>query len=232
MVKKKVLIILGASSGIGRELIKKLNKKFRIIAFYNKGKITNNLNITKVKLDFNSDLRELDTKFKKLIKSNSNIVLVNFAAIKVDKISYHINEKEFNKTIKVNTFAFLKIIQNLLPQMIKNRWGRIINISSVGGLKGDKGTLLYSASKKANEAMMKVMSKEYGVFNIFFNTLKLGNFNFGLFKKLDKKIKKELVNKVPTKTTGNIKNIVSALELLIKSDYINGSSIKIDGGSD
>ena len=114
--------------------------------------------------------------------------------------------------------------------MLREKWGRVINISSVGGLKGDKGTLLYSSSKNASASMMNVMSQEYGKFNMTFNTLKLGNFNYGLFKKLNPNIKKNIINKIPSKKTGKIINIINAIEFLIESDYVNGSSISIDGG--
>ena len=113
---------------------------------------------------------------------------------------------------------------------MKNNWGRIISASSAGGIAGDKGTILYSMSKNATQSMMKVMSKEYGKFNITFNTLKLGNFDYGLFQKLDKNFQKKLLEKVPSKKTGDIKNISNAIDFLIKSDYVNGSSINIDGG--
>ena len=114
--------------------------------------------------------------------------------------------------------------------MMKNNWGRIINISSTGGASGEKGTMLYSMSKNATHGIMQVMSKEYGKFNITFNTLKLGNFNYGLFKKLDKNLQKKILEKIPSKKTGDVKNIFFAIEFLMNSDYVNGSSINIDGG--
>ena len=114
--------------------------------------------------------------------------------------------------------------------MIKNKWGRIINISSTGGLAGDKGTLLYTASKNASLSMMKVMSQEYANFNITCNTLLLGNFNFGMFKRLNKKTKDKILKKIPSEKTGKIINIYNAIKFLINSDYVNGASIKIDGG--
>ena len=134
--------------------------------------------------------------------------------------------------MEINVNAFLKIINKVIPFMMKNNWGRIINVSSTGGILGDKGAILYSMSKNATLSMMKVMSKEYGKFNITFNTLKLGNFNYGLFKKLNKEFRKKLLEKVPSKKTGNIKNILFAIDFLIKTDYVNGSSINIDGGLD
>lgn len=114
--------------------------------------------------------------------------------------------------------------------MIKNKWGRVINISSTGGLAGDKGTLLYTSSKNASLGIMRVMSQEYAIFNITFNTLLLGNFNFGMFKLLNKKIQDKVLKKIPSKKTGKVVNIYNAIKFLINSDYVNGASIKIDGG--
>jgi len=229
MVKRKTLIILGSSSGIARELIKKLKYKYKIISFYNNNKVKIN-KVVSYKLNFNSKDDEIESKFKKIIEKNSKFIILNFASIKIDKISYYINKGEIEKTFNINTFAFLRIIQEFIPKMLREKWGRVINISSVGGLKGDKGTLLYSSSKNASASMMNVMSQEYGKFNMTFNTLKLGNFNYGLFKKLNLTIKKNIINKIPSKKTGKIINIINAIEFLIESDYVNGSSINIDGG--
>ncbi len=229
MVKRKTLIILGSSSGIARELIKKLKYKYKIISFYNNNKVKIN-KVVSYKLNFNSKDDEIESKFKKIIEKNSKFIILNFASIKIDKISYYINKGEIEKTFNINTFAFLRIIQEFIPKMLREKWGRVINISSVGGLKGDKGTLLYSSSKNASASMMNVMSQEYGKFNMTFNTLKLGNFNYGLFKKLNPNIKKNIINKIPSKKTGKIINIINAIEFLIESDYVNGSSISIDGG--
>ncbi len=231
MVKKNLILFFGSSGGIGQALKKLLEKKYKVISFYNKNKISKN-NSTKVeKFNFleNKDIN----KISKIINLNRyKIVILNFASIKIDKLSLHVGETDYKKTMEVNVKAFLKIINKVIPFMMKNNWGRIINVSSTGGVSGDKGTILYSMSKNATLSMMNVMSKEYGKFNITFNTLKLGNFNHGLFRKLNKDYRRKLLEKVPSKKTGNIKNILFAIDFLIKTDYVNGSSIKIDGGLD
>ena len=231
MVKKTLILFFGASSGIGQKLINLLNRKYKVICFYNKNKIKVKKGIELKKIDF---LKQNEINKISAIKSlqNHNIVILNFATVKIDKLSIYVIDKEFRKTIDINVKSFLKIINTIIPYMMKNNWGRIINISSAGGSKGDKGTLLYSISKNASETMMNVMAKEYGKFDITFNNLKLGNFDYGLFKKFDINLKKKLLNKVPSKKTGDVKNIFFAIEFLIKSDYINGSSISIDGGSE
>lgn len=229
MVKKNLILLFGSSGGIGQELAKLLKKKYKIICFYNKNKISNKNKTISKKLNFLSN-QEIKNISKVVSFKNYRIVILNFASVKIDKLSLHVNESEYKKSMEINVNAFLKIINKVIPYMMKNNWGRVINISSTGGIAGDKGTILYSMSKNAALSMMKVMSKEYGKFNITFNTLKLGNFNHGLFKKLDENFKKKLLEKVPSKKTGNIKNILHAIDFLIKTDYVNGSSINIDGG--
>ena len=231
MVKKNLILFFGSSGGIGQELSKILKKKYKVISFYNKNKISKSTNTTSKKINFLNN-RDIN-KIPKMVNLNKyKIIILNFASLKIDKLSLYVDESDYKKTMEINVNAFFKIINKVIPFMMKNNWGRIINISSTGGIVGDKGTVLYSMSKNATLSMMKVMSKEYGRFNITFNTLKLGNFNHGLFKKLDKDFRKKLLEKVPSKKTGNIKNILYAIDFLIKTDYINGSSISIDGGLD
>ena len=229
MVKKNLILFFGSSGGIGQELNKILIKKYKVISFYNKTKTSKNNNLTEKKINLlnNKDIN----KISKIVNlDNYKVIILNFASIKIDKLSLYVEEKDYKKTMEVNVNSFLKIINKVIPYMMKNNWGRVINVSSTGGILGDKGTILYSMSKNATLSMMRVMSKEYGKFNITFNTLKLGNFNLGLFKKLNKDFRKKLLDKVPSKKTGNIKDILFAIDFLIKTDYVNGSSINIDGG--
>ena len=114
--------------------------------------------------------------------------------------------------------------------MTLNNWGRIINFSSSDGISGDIGTIAYTSSKLAAHGISRVISKEYAKFNITSNILLLGNFNFGMFTRLNSSKKKQLLNKVPLKKHGKIDNIYNAIEFIINSDYVNNSEIKIDGG--
>jgi len=227
-----MIIILGGSSSIGSNLLSELAKTDTIICFYNKNKPhLKKKNIEYLKLNFESlnfeDL--IKNKFFKKIK-NQKITLINFASVKIDKLSLFVNDDELAKTFNINFFSFFKIIKFLLPKMIEKRWGRVISVSSTGGMRGDKGTFLYTSSKHASLGMIKSMSKEYGKFNITFNTINLGNFNYGLFKKLSTSKKKKILSSIPSKKTGDIDNILNAVKLIIKSNYVNNSEISVDGG--
>ena len=114
--------------------------------------------------------------------------------------------------------------------MMKSHWGRIINISSTGGEKGDIGTTSYTATKLASNGITNIISKEFARFSITSNTIKLGNFNTGMFSNLNDDLKKKLLKEIPAGKTGNVKNIYKAINFLINSEYANNATINIDGG--
>lgn len=232
MNKKPLIIISGSGGGVGSLLINLISKKYKILCIYNQTKPKLKKKIPTISIDFNNNanVEYSCSKLKKIILSEQKIIFLNLAAIKIDKISVNITKKEMNKSFNINYFSFFYIIQNILPILIKKKWGRIINFSSTGGLTGEIGTLLYSSSKYASLGMIKVLSKEYAKFNITFNTIKLGNFDVGMYKKLNEKTKENILKKIPSGKTGDMKSILNAIEFIIRSDYVNGSEIAVDGG--
>ena len=117
-----------------------------------------------------------------------------------------------------------------IPLLKDSGGGSIINISSTGGLRGDIGTVLYTSSKNATLGMFNVLAKEYSRFNITFNSISLGSFNTGMYKKLPDDIKQKILSNIPSHKNGNFRNIFNGINFIKKSDYVNGSNIKIDGG--
>lgn len=232
MKKKFLIIISGASGGIGQLLIKKLSKKFKILCIYNKKKPRFAKTTQYLKIDYDNPLKikNASIKLKKMTLLEKKIIFLNLAAFKIDKISININKKEMNKTFNINYFSLFYLIQAILPNLIKNKWGRVINFSSTGGLAGEVGTLLYTSSKYASLGMMSVLSKEFAKFNITFNTIKLGNFDAGMYKKLSENTKANILKKIPSGKTGDASSIYNAIKFIISSDYVNGSEVSVDGG--
>ena len=232
MKKKFLIIISGASGGIGKLLIKKLSEKFKILFIYNKNKPRFAKTDKYLKIDYDeaSKIKNISIKLKKMILSEKKIIFLNLAAIKIDKLSIQINKNEMNKTFNVNYFSLFYLVQAILPNLIRNKWGRVINFSSTGGLAGEVGTLLYTSSKHACTGMMKVFSKEFAKFNITFNTIKLGNFDAGMYKKLTKSAKANILKKIPSEKTGDVNSIYNAIKFIIGSNYVNGSEVSVDGG--
>ncbi|MDA7713990.1 SDR family NAD(P)-dependent oxidoreductase [Candidatus Pelagibacter sp.] len=229
MDKKKVLVVLGASSGIANELNKFFYKKFAMYFFYFKNKPKYLKNTKSIKLNL-QNYKKLKNTLNTINLKKKKIIILNLASIKIDKVSYYINNNDMEKTFSVNFFSFLNFIQHFLPEMIKIKWGRVINFSSTAGAVGEKGTLLYTASKNATHGMIKVMSKEYAQFNLTFNTIELGNFDYGLFKKLKPSMREKIISNIPSKKTGDIKDIYNTVNFIINSNYVNGAKINVDGG--
>lgn len=234
MKNKSLIIVSGASGGVGSLLIKILSKKFRILCIYNRKKSKFTGTTKYLQIDYNNytQLMSACISLKKMTISEKKIIFLNLAATKIDKISVNIKKKEMNKTFNINYFSLFYIIQAILPNLIKNKWGRIINISSTGGIAGEVGTLLYTSSKYASLGMMKVLSKEFAIFGITFNTIKLGNFDTGMYKKLTEKTKKNILKKIPSGKTGDSQSIYNAINFIIRSDYVSGAEISVDGGFD
>ncbi len=231
MKKKSLIIMSGGNGGVGKLLVKNLSKKYKILYVYNKKK-PNSIRAAKyIKIDFSKPLQVKNAciKLKKITFLEKKIIYLNLAATKIDKISINIRKKEIEKTFNVNCFSLFYIIQAILPNLIKNKWGRVINFSSTGGLAGEIGTLLYTSSKNASLGMMSVLSKEFAKFNITFNTIILGNFDAGMYKKLTEKAKENILKKIPSGKTGDVKSIFNAIEFIVNSDYVNGAKISVDG---
>ena len=114
--------------------------------------------------------------------------------------------------------------------MLKDDFGRFIHFTSTRAIKGDVGISLYASSKSSLISFSRCISKEYGRFNITSNTVSLGYFESPLLNSIKKNIKEKLIQDIPSKKIGEVKNISNIIIALMRSDYINGADIKIDGG--
>ena len=223
-------ILIGSNSGISKKILSSFSKKELIIALYktSKPKVIKK-NIIFKKFDIrNSDFKAIVALINK--NKDKKITIVNFSSVKKDKLSIKLTKKDFKDTYETNLFGYFNFIKVILPIMMRNNWGRVINISSTGGLRGDLGTSLYTSSKNAVLGLFNVLSKEYAKFNITFNTISLGSFDTGMFEKLPNKVKNKILENIPSKKNGSFKNILNVKKFLKESDYVNGSIIKIDGG--
>ena len=226
-----MIIITGASGGIGNFLSHELIKNDSVIGTYNnhKPKIKNNKIIfEKVDLLDSAQIQKFIKKYQKKFK---DLKLINCAAYKEDQLLVNTNLDNWNKTINTNLTGSFLITKEILKLMVKNNFGRIFFLSSSGALKGAPGTSSYTASKAGIIGLSKVVSNEYAKFNITSNVLNLGAFDTGLYKKLNANIKKQILLSIPSKKLGTLKNISQCINFLIKSEFVNGSVIDINGGA-
>ena len=227
-----MIIITGASGGIGASIVDKLSKLEKIIAVYNSSNsiVKNSNNVEWIKSDLRS-ISGVEKVINEVSKySDQKISLLNMSAIKNDSLLVTHDLNLWDESISLNLTSPFYFAKLLIPLMIKNKWGRFMFVSSTGGMRGDIGTASYSASKMGLIGLSRVISKEYSKFNITSNVISLGTFDTGLFHELSEKKRKEIIDTIPSKKPGDIENIINAVEFIIKSDYVNGSIINIDGG--
>ena len=224
-----MIVLTGASGGIGLEILEGLSRIDDVLAIYNSSKPKNiNLpNIEFEKVDI-SDPDEILSFIDRNKKNLTNITLVNLAAVSIDGLLANYDLEDWETVIRVNLSSNFLFSRHLIPLMIKDKWGRIIHVSSTNSAIGAGA---YSSSKSGLEGLSKALSREYARYNITSNIIKLGVFNTGMFHALSEKNQKAFLDRIPSKKLGQTSNVTNAISFLIDSDFVNGASITIDGGA-
>lgn len=243
MLKGKNVIVTGATRGIGREIALTLAKNGANIAINYRNhntEIDNLLNEIKglgvdaiaIKCDV-SKTQEVDD-FIKEVKSHFNTidVLVNNAGITKDGLILRMKEEDFDDVLDVNlkgTFNATKAISSI---MVRQKYGKIINISSVVGIAGNAGQCNYAASKAGVIGFSKSVARELASRNINVNVVAPGYINTDMTKTLPDKVKEEIIKSIPMKQIGDPKEVANLVLFLSSnlSDYITGQVINVDGG--
>ena len=237
----KVIVITGASRGIGKEIAKTLSKKgYQIIANYNKSEKEikelkqelekENINIEIIKADV-SKRTEVTEMIQYIIKKYKKIdVLINNAGISQIKEFTQITDEDWNNMINTNLNSVFYTTQEVCKNMIQNKQGCIINISSIWGLTGASCEVHYSVSKAGIDAMTKSLAKELGPSNIRINSIAPGIINTTMNSELTQEEKNEIQNEIPLEKIGEAKDIAKCIEWLIEDNYTTGQIISINGG--
>ena len=227
-------LIIGASSDIGLEIAKNLVNFDDVILTYRSKKNIKNLKSKKYKIFFEkldlSNNKNINKFLKKYNKFLKKIKFINLATAKADKLIINLDKKDIEKVLQVNLLSNIFFCKELLSIMIKQKYGRFIFFTSKRASRGDVGISLYSASKAAITGFSNCLSKEYSNYNITSNCIQLGYFKTKLFEKIPSKIRYKLLDQIPNKKLGNIRNINNVIHTIINSEYINGSTVDIDGG--
>ena len=226
-----MIILTGASGGIGQAILPSLAALDGVIAIYysKEPDIRGLKGVSTYQLDLTSEHQVGD--FVTSIKCNlSKVTLVHAAALSRDGLAAKFSTDDWDQVVNVNLRGNFLLSRAMLIPMIEEKWGRIIHLSSVSGMKGVPGTLAYSTSKTGLLGMSRVLANEYARFGITSNVLVPGYFNTGLIETLTEKVRKKIMESIPSGKLGDPKNIVNAIEFLMKSEYVNGSTINIDGG--
>ena len=237
----KVIIVTGASKGIGKEISKELAKKGNtIIANYNKSEkeikeLQQELEKQNIKIDiYKADVskREEATNLVKytMQKYGKIDVLINNAGISQIKEFTQITDEDWNNMINTNLNSVFYMSQEACHNMIHNKKGCIINISSIWGITGASCEVHYSVSKAGVDALTKALAKELGPSNIRVNSIAPGIINTEMNAHLSEEEKQNIEEEIPLEKIGKSIDIERCVEWLIKDEYTTGQVISINGG--
>ena len=240
MKNGKTVIITGSAKGLGSNIALLLAKEgHNIIINYFQSKNEAKLlgerlaKITSIKIIKGdvSKFQDTQTIIQKTIKEFGSVdILINNAGIHVDELVNKMNPNNWKNVIDVNLTGTFNCSKSVLPQMIKQNYGSIINISSFTAFQGIAGASNYAASKAGVVAFTKSLAKEVSKFDITVNAIAPGYFDIGMFYDIDKKTQRKIISNIPAKRLGQPKEIFELIKIIISSRYTTGQVFTLDGG--
>ena len=238
----KTAFVTGGSRGIGKSIALDLGKKFHVVVGYSvsneKAKevsdeiLNNGGSSSTVQINI-SESDSVDKAFSSIEKDHTSVdVLVNNAGITKDNIMPRMKEDEWLEVIQTNLTGSFYTSQRAIKLMMKNKWGRIVFISSVVGISGNQGQANYAASKAGLIGLSKSISKEMGSRNITSNVVAPGYIETDMTSFLDDQNKENIIEQLSIKRIGKPEDISNVVAFLCndESEYITGQVIPVDGG--
>ena len=236
--KGKKILITGATGGIGNALVKKfLSLEGTVLATG-----TNTEKLDALKKEFpNINVLKFDisqhSKIEEFIENVSSQlvgldILVNNAGITMDNLSLRMKDEEWNKVIDINLSSTFYLCKHAIKKMLKNKYGRIVNITSIVGHTGNLGQSNYSASKAGMVAMSKSLAIEYAKKNITINCVSPGFIQSNMTDKIVESIKAVLTSRIPMSKLGTGEDVSNTVAFLSSdaASYITGETIHVNGG--
>ena len=236
--KNKKILITGASGGIGKALVKKfLDLNGTVLAT---GTNTDKLDSLKKEYPSISVLKFDISDHSKIEEFIENVssqlvgldVLINNAGITNDNLSLRMKEEEWKKVIDINLTSTFYLCKYAIKKMLKNKYGRVVNISSIVGHTGNLGQSNYSASKAGIIAMSKSLAIEYAKKNITVNCVSPGFIQSKMTDNIVESIKLVLTSKIPMSRLGTGEDVSNTVAFLSSdaASYITGETIHVNGG--
>ena len=233
----KIVLVTGASRGIGLEAAKHFSKEgYKVIGTsrgdFNLGELIGDDSAISVQLDLMSkeSIKNLfaNLKSQDLLPS----VLVNNAGITKDQLFLRMKDEDWDDVIETNLNGLFRVTKAFIKPMVKNKFGRVINISSVAGLMGNSGQVNYSSSKSAMVGFSRSLAKELGSRNITSNVVAPGFIETDMTTFLNNDEKVEVSKNIPMKRFGTVADVAKCIVFLAsdEANYITGQTISVDGG--
>ena len=238
-LKNKNIIVTGASGGIGHSIVEKLYEQgsnvlatgTRLEKLEELKKKFDNIKILKFDISQHEKIEEfINEATEKLGGSLDG--MINNAGITKDNLTIRMSLDEWTKVIDINLTSTFLMCKYSIKKMLKNKSGKIVNITSVVGHTGNVGQANYTASKAGIVAMSKSLAIEYAKKNININCISPGFISTAMTDQIDEKHKEAIIGKIPSNKLGKPEDIANAVTFLSsdQSDYINGETIHVNGG--
>ena len=240
-MSKKSVLITGASRGIGKAILESFNKEYFLVGTGTSDSSVESIlkNIKSLGLEgtaFKLDLGNRDS-IKELTSSLEEKkiypdILINNAGITRDNIMLRMQEDEWDNVIDVHLNGQYLLIKSFLKKMVKNKWGRIINISSTSAVLGNKGQANYAAAKAGIEAMSRSLARELGSRNINVNCVAPGFIETDMTKEISEGNEDLLASQIPLGRLGKPNEIAEVVNFLAseQANYITGQTLHVNGG--
>ncbi|MDA7471885.1 3-oxoacyl-[acyl-carrier-protein] reductase [Candidatus Pelagibacter ubique] len=238
-LKDKNIIVTGASGGIGNSIVEKLNQNganilatgTRIEKLEELKEKFSNIKILKFDISQHDKIEEFIENATKELGGSLDCI-VNNAGITKDNLTIRMSLEEWSKVININLTSTFLMCKYSIKKMLKNKSGKIINITSVVGHTGNVGQANYTASKAGIVAMSKSLAIEYAKKNINVNCISPGFISTAMTDQIDEKFKETIIAKIPSNRLGKPQDIANAVNFLSsdQSDYINGETLHVNGG--
>ena len=238
-LENKNIILTGATGGIGDAIVETLQslKANNLVTGTNENKLENLRKKYKNLIAIKQDISNHDEIEGFIDKCNSELegkidVLINNAGITKDNLSIRMNKEEWDKVISINLTSTFLLSKFVIKKMLKKKFGKIINITSVVGHTGNLGQANYSASKGGVTSMSKSLSIEYAKKNITVNCIAPGFIETAMTEKINDDYKNQLKAKIPLDRFGTPQDIANCTAFLCSdiSNYITGETIHVNGG--
>ena len=237
-LKNKKILITGATGGIGNSLVEKFNNLGATIVASgtNEEKLNNlqkkfsNIYVEQFKLDEHDKIEKFIEKVDQKLEGLD--VLVNNAGITLDNLSIRLTEENWKKVLDINLTSTFLMCKFAIKKMLKKKYGKIINITSIVGHTGNLGQANYAASKAGIIGFSKSLAIEYAKKNININCISPGFIKTEMTDKISEEFKKILISKIPSGNLGSGEDVSNCVAFLASdmSNYINGETIHVNGG--